>query len=223
MSIEIIPSLLVDSRQEFERRLRLVEHDCTTVHVDVLDGTLFPHLSWANARDISAMRTNVKYELHLMVENPLPIIEEWNLHIPGFTRAIVHAEIHRPLGTVVEHVRDFMKKEVGVALNPETPLEEVESILHEIHSLLIMGVHPGQSGQAFLGDYILSKVRSACNHRKDLAIEIDGGVTEALIPSMVEAGATRLCAASLLFGAPDPTAKLRELTSKLSTPQAPSC
>ncbi len=217
MSIELIPSLLVDSRQEFERRLRLVEHDCETVHVDILDGSLFPHISWANARDISAMRTNVKYELHLMVENPLPIIEEWAQHIPGFVRALVHAEIHRPLGTVGEHVQLFLKKEFGVAINPETPLHEIEDVLHSIDALLVMGVHPGSSGQPFVGEYVLDKVRAARNHRKDLAIEIDGGVTDALIPSMVEAGATRLCAASLLFNTPDPAAKLRELKANLST------
>jgi ribulose-phosphate 3-epimerase len=217
MSIEILPSLLVDSRQEFERRLRLVEHACDTVHIDILDGSLFPHISWANARDISAMRTNVKYELHLMVENPLPIIEEWAQHIPGFTRAIVHAEIHRPLGAIGEHVRDFLKKEFGVAINPETPLEEIEEVFHSIDALLVMGVHPGSSGQAFLGDYLLDKIRVARNHRPDLAIEIDGGVIDELLPRMVEAGATRVCAASLLFANSDPAAKLKELQTRLST------
>ncbi len=209
--IEIIPSLLVESAAEFERRLRLVEHDCDTVHVDILDGSMFGHTSWHDVRAIAAMRTNVKYELHLMVENPLPIVEAWHAHIKGTIRAIVHAEISRPVGAVLEHVKDFLKMETGIALNPETPLKDVESVLHHIDVLLLMGVHPGASGQPFVGDYLFEKIRAARNHRADLAIELDGGVTFDRAPSLVAAGATRLCAASAIFADPDPAAALKRL------------
>src|SRR3989339_937181 len=178
--IEVIPSLLVESAAEFERRLRLVEHDCETIHVDILDGSMFGNTSWHDARAVAAMRTNVKYELHLMVENPLPIIEAWHEHVKNTRRAIVHAEISRPFGTVLEHVREFMKLEGGIAINPETPLTDVENVLHQVEQLLVMGVHPGTSGQPFEGEYILEKIRAARNHRPDLAIEIDGGVTAEL-------------------------------------------
>ena len=90
-NIEILPSLLVESAAEFERCLRLVEHDCETVHVDILDGSMFGNTSWHDVRAIAAMRTNVKYELHLMVENPLPIIEAWHEHVKSTVRAIIHA------------------------------------------------------------------------------------------------------------------------------------
>jgi len=209
--IEIIPSLLVESAAEFERRLRLVEHDCETVHVDILDGSMFGNTSWHDARAVAAMRTNVRYELHLMVENPLPIIEAWHEHVKNTRRAIVHAEITRPFGTVLEHVREFLKLEGGIAINPETPLEDVENVLHYVEQLLVMGVHPGQSGKPFGGEYILDKIRAARNHRQDLAIEIDGGVTPELLPSLAEAGATRVCAASAIFSASDPLGALKTL------------
>lgn len=209
--IEIIPSLLVESASEFERRLRLVEHDCETVHVDILDGSMFGNTSWHDARAIAAMRTNVRYELHLMVENPLPIIEAWHEHVKNTRRAIVHAEITRPFGAVLEHVREFLRLEGGVAVNPETPLEDIERVIHHIDQLVVMGVHPGQSGQAFDGDYLLEKIRAARNHRPDLAIEVDGGVTADLIPALAAAGATRCCAASAIFGAADPLAALKSL------------
>lgn len=209
--IEIIPSLLVESAAEFERRLRLVENDCETVHVDVLDGSMFGNTSWHDARAISAMRTGVKYELHLMVENPLPIIEAWHEHVKNTSRAIVHAEISRPFGAVLEHVRDFLKLEGGVAINPETPLKDIENVLHRIDQLLVMGAHPGASGRPFEGESILEKIRAARNHRADLAIEIDGGVTPELVGPLAKAGVTRVCAASLLFGSPDPAATLKRL------------
>lgn len=214
---ELIPSLLVESHKEFERRLRLVEDACETVHVDILDGSLFPAMSWADPVAIGAMRTPVRYEIHLMVENPLPIVEAWKKNVPGFIRAIVHAEMHRQTGAVVAHIRDLLKLEAGVALNPESPLEEIHAVLGEIDQLTIMGVHPGASGQAFLGEMVLEKIRAAHARRPDLPIEIDGGVRPELVGPLLKAGCSRLCSAGMLFHAPNPGAALREARARLST------
>ena len=209
--IEILPSLLVESKQEFERLLRLVEHDAPVIHIDILDGSMFGQTNWHDARAVGAMVTPAKYELHLMTTNPLPIVEEWKREVPGVIRAIIHAEIERPIGTLLETIKDVHKLEAGLALNPESPLDEEHELLHQIHLLLLMSVHPGKSGQAFEGDYMLEKIRLARNHVPNLPIEVDGGVTLALAPALVKAGATLLCAASAIFSAPDPAAALRAL------------
>src|SRR3989338_4614622 len=117
----IIPSLLVESHAEFERRLRLVENDCTIVHVDVMDGTLVPNTSWFDALAVGEMRTKVAFELHLMVENPLPIIAAWKKYVAGLKRAIVHAEIHRPLGAALEQNRAVPTLQKAAPLSPRTP------------------------------------------------------------------------------------------------------
>src|SRR3989338_3529249 len=119
--IELIPSLLVTSKKEFEEKLRLVEQEVQTVHVDILDGSMFENTTWWNAQDVGAMATPVKFELHLMVENPLPIIGAWKKYVKGTKRAIIHAEISRQLGSVIDHIHDIYKLDAGVALNPETP------------------------------------------------------------------------------------------------------
>ena len=74
MHTEIIPSLLVDGKEAFERRLRLVENHVKTVAVDILDGSTYQVTNWFNAEAISAMHTPVQFILHLMVENPLEYI-----------------------------------------------------------------------------------------------------------------------------------------------------
>lgn len=209
--VELIPSLLVDSQVEFERRLRLVEGVAQTVHVDILDGTLFPHMSWHDARAIGALATKIRFEIHLMVTNPLPIIAEWKRFVPGVMRALSHAEIARPLGRILEETRETYGLETGIAINPETPLEEIHEVFHELDSLLIMSVHPGSSGQMFEGEYILEKIRQARHHRPDLAIEVDGGVTKDLLPSLISAGATRVCAASAIFSTVHPEQAFQEL------------
>ena len=215
---EIIPALLVESEKEFETKFRAIEKDCSLVQIDVLDGTLFPNTTWFDPVAIGAIKTSVEIEAHFMVENPIPIIEEFKRLVPTFTRAIVSAEIHRPLGAVVGHIHDILGLKVGVAINPETPLHEIEEVIHTIDQLTIMGVHPGSQGQTFgdsqnfsSPDAIFEKIEQARNHRKDLTIEIDGGVTEELIKPLIKAGVQRICIGSLIFRSENPSDKLKEL------------
>lgn len=209
--IQIVPSLLIRSASEFEEKLRLVEPHVTHVHVDIMDGSLYPDTTWFDAVRVGALRTNVLYELHLMVENPLPIIEAWKQHVPTTARAIIHAEIKRPLGAVLTRIKQECHLETGVALAPETPLQEIEDVLHTIDQLTIMGVHPGKSGQEFLGEPILEKIRQAKHHRDTLPIEIDGGVNLETLPLLVQAGCSRICTASLLFDNNHPKEQLQQL------------
>lgn len=208
---QIVPAILVESQEAFEKNLRAVEAECSLIQLDVLDNTLFPGKTWYEAQAIGKVKLSVAIELHLMVENPIPIVEQFKQHVPTFERAIVSAEMHRPLGAVIGHIRDILGLKVGVAVSPETPLHEIESVLHEIDQLTIMGVHPGAQGQTFYGEAIFEKIKQARNHCPHLTIELDGGVTEELIPKLIESGVERLCVGSLLFRSPDPRAKLEEL------------
>ena len=220
--IEIVPALLVESEKEFEACLRAVEKGCRLIQVDVLDGTLFPNTTWFDAERVGAIKTDVEIELHLMVENPIPIIEAWKKYVPTFKRAIVHAEMHRPTGAVTGFIKDELKLEIGVALNPESPLKEIEEVLHQVNQLTIMSVHPGRQGQTF-GDpehggsleSILEKIAQARAHRPDLVIEVDGGVTAELIPALVKAGANRLCVGGAIFKSKDPGGTLKEMNQQL--------
>ena len=215
--IEIVPAFLVTSEKEFEEKLRLIEKDCSLIQVDVLDGSLFENVSWFDPVAIGALNIPVEIELHLMVENPIPIIEAWQKHVPSFKRAIVTAEMHRPNGVVTAYIKDILKLEVGIAIDPETPLKEIEEVLHEVDQLTIMGVHPGKSGQTFDGAYLLDKIREARHHRPDLVIEMDGGVTDVLVGPLAKAGVNRICAASMIFNAPNPAEKLQALNKILET------
>ncbi|MBI4714049.1 hypothetical protein HY771_02600 [Candidatus Uhrbacteria bacterium] len=211
---QIVPALLVESKKEFEKNLRAVENDCAIIQIDVLDGTLFPNTTWFNPTAIGAIKTKVAIETHLMVENPIPIVEQFKQLVPTFTRAIVSAEMHRPLGAVVGHIKDILGLEVGVAINPETPLHEIEEVLHRIDQLTIMSVYPGLQGQKF-DEIVFEKIEQARKHRKDLIIEIDGGVTEELIKPLIKAGIQRICVGSLIFHSDNPSGKLKELNKLL--------
>ena len=213
--IEIIPSILVESAKEFERRLRLVDSLVKTVHVDILDGTAFPHVSWHDAQMIGDINTPVVYEIHLMVENPLPIIAEWKKHVPQLRRAIIHAELDRPIGLVLEEIKQIYKLEAGLAFNPETPIKDKLNKEFNLDALLVMGVHPGASGQPFLGELIFDKIRRLHADLPTIPIACDGGTTKEIIPSLLSAGCTRLVTASAIFGAIDPQLALKDLQAMI--------
>lgn len=212
---QIVPAFLVESEQQFEKQLRAIENDCSLIQIDILDGTLFPNISWFDPVAIGQLSTNIEMELHLMVENPIPIIEAFQKHVPNMKRAIVSAEMHRPIGAVTSYIKDILGLEVGVAVSPETPLKEIEEVLHSIDQLTVMGVHPGSMGQTFEGEIILDKIKQAKHHRPDLHIEVDGGVTEALIPTLMSAGADRIISGSGIFHSEHPSETLKHLQSIL--------
>jgi len=212
---EIIPTILADSKQEFEDKLRIAEKFATTVQIDILDGSLVPVSNWHDANEIGKMATSVAYELHLMVSNPLPIIAEWVAKVPNVKRAIFHAEIQRPIGRIIEKIHTTHLIEAGVAINPETPLEEIHDVLSILDVLLIMNVHPGKNGGISEGDYILDKIKNAKNRAPKLIIEVDGGVTAELIPNFMKAGVTRFALASALFKASEPEAAWKKLQNTL--------
>lgn len=221
---QIVPAILVKDGETFETQLHAVENDCQRIQVDILDNTLFPNETWNDPEAVGAMNPNVEIELHLMVENPLPIIKAWKEHVPSFKRAIVHAEMHRQLGSVTSYIKDILKLEVGIAVNPETPLSAIEHVLHDIDQLTIMSVHPGFQGQTFgdeehIGDKeaIFDKIRRAKKHRPDLPLEIDGGLKEALIKPLMDAGITLLGAGSIISKHPNPTHQLKHLNELVKT------
>lgn len=218
---EIIPSILVDSKVEFERRLRLVEHDVQTVQVDVLDGTKFGHTSYHDAKEIGALQTPVNYELHLMVENPVAIAMSWKQHVPNFKRAIFHAEIDRGHDTIIEAL-EAMDLEVGIALNPETPPTEALHDLFVINEILVMTVHPGSSGQGigdpqhgFDAEDLYKKIVHLHNKYPQIILGADGGVDAHTLPRLKEAGISRFCVASGIFNAENPALELKKLINML--------
>jgi ribulose-phosphate 3-epimerase len=224
---QIVPAILVKNKEAFETQLRAVENDCQRIQVDILDNSLFPNETWHDAETVGSLNPNVEIELHLMVENPLPIIEAWKEHVPSFIRAIVHAEMHRQLGSVTSYIKDVLKLEVGVAVNPETPLSAIENVIHDIDQLTIMSVHPGFQGQTFgdeehMGDKeaIFEKIRRAKQHRPDLPLEIDGGLTEELIKPLIDAGITLLGAGSIISKHPNPAQQLKHLNELVKTYEA---
>ena len=179
-------------------------------HIDILDGTMFQKSCWADPDVIATWGELPEIELHLMTQNPLLHAIAWHKQVPSFTRAIVHREIERPVGSVLEQLR-AMRIATSVALNPETPPEDFSPHVERADELLFMGVHPGASGQAFLGEPILAKIRRAHALFPQHDIAVDGGMNLSTIPDVAKAKATRCVCTSALWSAVRPVDAHEEL------------
>ena len=150
-----------------------------------------------------------------MVKNPeffVPLFAE-----AGSKRVIIHAETTHHLHRLIRLIKES-SCEVGVALNPATPLNCLEYILPELDLVLLMTVNPGYGGQKLIVDVIpkIKKLKEMIAERKlSCKIEVDGGVKWDNVKSLVDAGANVIVAGTLIYHDPEPETALRK-TEKVS-------
>lgn len=148
-----------------------------------------------------------------MTRNPIPIIEQWKQAVPQTVRAIVHAEIDRPLDPILARIRE-LKLETGVAFCPETRINVLEALPSLPNRVLMMGIQPGASGRPFLGEEILAKIRRLHREHPSLHISVDGGITQENAQIILEAGASSLVAASAVWNTPNPRKSYEHLVHR---------
>lgn len=182
------------------------------IHVDVMDGRFVPNLSFGEVVvDAIRQSTHLPLNIHLM------IVEPDNL-IPSFLKAptdqiIVHAEACPHLHRTVSRVKD-QGKQVGVAINPGTPVSAVEEVLPYLDFLLVMTVNPGFGGQRFIAK-ALDKVRRLRRIIQEegysARIEVDGGIkADHTAQESVRAGASVLVAGTAIFNREEPVFQAME-------------
>lgn len=210
---DILPAILATDAAEFQERLRFPGfwQPGMVAHIDILDGSMFHATCFHQAASVSHLSMVQGIELHCMVQNPLEVAEAWFDHVPTLKRVIVHREIGRSLANVVTKLRT-MNVEVVVAVNPATPVDEIARL--PIDALMVMGVEPGASGQAFLGEPILAKMRRAQALFPNLKLAVDGGVSQTTISQISLAGASRCVASSALWKAEKPAEAYKELLNR---------
>ncbi|HIA04270.1 MAG TPA: ribulose-phosphate 3-epimerase [Myxococcales bacterium] len=203
----IAPSILAADFSRLGEEVKAVElAGADLIHVDVMDGHFVPNITIGPlvVRDLRQV-TSLALDCHLMIENPDNYVEDFAK--AGADMISVHAEACRHLHRSVQQIKALGVK-AGVALNPATPLEAIDSILEDLDFVLIMSVNPGFGGQSFIAS-VLSKVqrlRQMANERKpDLAIEIDGGVKLSNVAQIREAGVDWFVAGSAIFKTDDYT------------------
>jgi ribulose-phosphate 3-epimerase len=176
------------------------------IHVDVMDGRFVPNITIGPlVLDAIRRSTSKPLNVHLMIVEPERYLETFARS--GADHLLVHAEpgstIH--LHRVLTGIRALGKK-AGVVLDPASPPELIEYVLHLCDVILLMTVNPGFGGQAFLPEMLpkIRRIRTMCTERGiDPVIEVDGGENMATASMAAAAGATAIVAGSAIVGAED--------------------
>jgi ribulose-phosphate 3-epimerase len=175
------------------------------LHFDVMDGHFVPNLTFG-PMFISALKqvTPLPVETHLMVECPERFIPLYSS--VGSKRIIIHAEASPHLHRLIQVIKE-QGCEVGVSLNPATPLNCLEYILNDLDLVLLMAVNPGFGGQKLIPEVIdkIKQLRCMIDQRRlDCKIEVDGGVNWNNLTILTEAGVNVIVAGTLIFHDPEP-------------------
>lgn len=216
--MEIIPAINCRDEACVRRALGIVALlEAEKVKFDVSDGTFASTITWNEPAKLAGFLKkegleDIFVEAHLMVRDVKPALGEWLS--AGVRRAIAHIEVF-PKKNPSEFFYELERRcaeagaELGLAIAPETPVDELVPYLGETLFIQLLAVRPGPSGQEF-DERTFEKLEFLRDRAPEATIEIDGGMTPALARRLKEAGADVVASASYIFGERDPRAAYRE-------------
>jgi ribulose-phosphate 3-epimerase len=187
------------------------------LHLDVMDGCFVPNLTWG-PKIIGDLRklSPLTFDAHLMIVQPERYVDEFR--DAGCDRISFHLEATPHAQRLLAHIR-YLGAKAGIAICPQTPVSMLHDIVEDCDTILVMSVNPGFGGQRFI-PRALDKIREARElvdaRNPACLIEVDGGIDEANVRHVVEAGANVLVMGSAIFTKPDPGAEVRRIRSLIS-------
>ena len=213
MQLQIAPLLLAADFLHLEKDVQMLNAHADLIHLDVMDGTLVPNLSFGFSvmEPLSKIAT-VPLDTHLMIVHPDKYFKRFaalGLKILSFHLEAARLE-GRDAGEMLREIKE-LGPEAGLAINPDMPVEEVFPFLDDADFILVMSVFAGFGGQAFIPETFdrVRKLKAEIRRRGlDCKIEVDGGVGLSNAKELHKAGVDIAVAGSSVFKSEDPSATI---------------
>ena len=201
----IAPSMLAADFLHLEKDVRMVNEHADLFHLDIMDGTFVPNISYGfPVVEAIASIAEKPLDVHLMIVHPEKYIERFarvGTHMLSF-----HLNATDKPAQALLHIRETGMK-AGLVINPDLPVETLYPYLHLCDYIILMSVFAGFGGQRFIEEtYGRIKTLKAEIDRLglDVKIEVDGGVCPDNARGLIDAGAEILVAGSAVFKAENP-------------------
>lgn len=197
-TIEVVPSVLsADFARLGDEIAEITSAGVKMVHLDVMDGHFVPNIT-IGPPVIEKLRkeSDLVFDAHLMISEPARYAERFIE--AGAEHITFHIEVADDPRELIDRLHD-LGCSAGICLNPETPVEAVESVAPFCDMVLVMTVHPGFGGQEFMLDAAKKIVRVREIVGSDIRVEVDGGIDPQTAPTVVSYGADTLVAGNAIF------------------------